>query len=200
MSTQCPGAAITFTACRSALALYIRGWLSIIEPQVRTQVDVAINVTKGSASGCSQIPHESSETIARDRSTSTHPEGPEHGASDNTEFRKVWKTPSRNPLMADQQLNPNKCGRNHIVGIVLAVHGRRVPIMWTPQCTRSPLWDQKVRWFFDYAMVDGPKTPTPAWTTAEPAPSRHASTASTSTAYKETTRNSRTKNLLPVIV
>jgi hypothetical protein len=45
--------------------------------------------------------HESSETIAGDRSTGIYPSHARIGASDNTGASKVWRTPSRNPSMAD---------------------------------------------------------------------------------------------------
>jgi hypothetical protein len=46
----CPGARSS-TACRSALALYIRGWLNSININIELQVraHVAINVAKGPA-------------------------------------------------------------------------------------------------------------------------------------------------------
>ena len=50
--------------------------------------------------------HESSRTIAGDRSTGIHPGYAQIGANNNTGAEKVWKTPSRNPLMADHNSNP----------------------------------------------------------------------------------------------
>ena len=46
--------------------------------------------------------HESPGTITGDRSTGIYPGHARIGASDNTGAGKVWRTPSRNPLMADQ--------------------------------------------------------------------------------------------------
>jgi hypothetical protein len=82
------------------------------------------------------ISHESSGTIAGDRSTSIHPGYARIGANNNTGAQKVWRTPSRNPLMADHN-STHRCGRNRITGIVLAVPGGSVPTRWTPRCTRS---------------------------------------------------------------
>jgi hypothetical protein len=42
--------------------------------------------------------HESSETVAEDRSTGIHPGHARIGANDNTRVGKVWRTPSKNPI------------------------------------------------------------------------------------------------------
>jgi hypothetical protein len=97
--------------------------------------------------------HESSATITGDRSTGIHPGYARIGANDNTGAEKVRRTPSRNPLMADHN-STHRCGRNHITGIVLAVPGRGVPTRWTPRCTRSAFWNQKVCWFRYPSFID----------------------------------------------
>ena len=49
--------------------------------------------------------HELSGMIAEDHSTGTHPGHAWIGANDNTGVGKVWRTPSKNPLMVDCNLN-----------------------------------------------------------------------------------------------
>jgi hypothetical protein len=48
--------------------------------------------------------HESSRTIRKDRSTGTNLGHAGIGASNNTRVGKVWRTPSKNPIMIDRNL------------------------------------------------------------------------------------------------
>jgi hypothetical protein len=47
------------------------------------------------------LTHQSSGTIARDRSTGTHPGMARMGTNNNSGAEKVWRTPSRNPCNLD---------------------------------------------------------------------------------------------------
>jgi hypothetical protein len=87
--------------------------------------------------------HESSGTIAGDRSTGTHPGHARIGASDNTGAGKVWRTPPlTHPLMTDHKLNPSRSERNPtkgfgLGGVTVGVT-RAVPTRWTPPYSRFP--------------------------------------------------------------
>jgi hypothetical protein len=63
-------------------------------------------VRKTEAQCLYQLIHESSGTIARDHSTSTHPGHGQMGSTDNTGTGRAWTPPSRNPLMVDH--NPTQ--------------------------------------------------------------------------------------------
>ena len=54
------------------------------------------------------LAHESPGTIAGDRSTGINPGYAQIGANGNTRAGKVWRTPSRTPLMADHNSTPQK--------------------------------------------------------------------------------------------
>jgi len=70
-------------------------------------------VSQGGDSIPYNLPHVSSRTIAGDRSTGIHPGHTWIGASDNCksattqEAGKVWRTPTRNPLMTDHNSTQN---------------------------------------------------------------------------------------------
>jgi hypothetical protein len=53
---------------------------------------------KAEAPNRNQLTHESSETVAEDRSTGIHPGHARIGANNNTRVGKVWRTPSKNPI------------------------------------------------------------------------------------------------------
>ena len=56
---------------------------------------------KTEAQYCNNVSHESPGTIAGDRSTGINPGYAQINANGNTRAGKVWRTPSRTPLMAD---------------------------------------------------------------------------------------------------
>ena len=145
--------------------------------------------------------HESSGTIAGDdRSTGIHPDHARIGASNNTGAGKVWRTPSRDPLMADhnstQQTKPynrdrsNRTRRSRTDKVDPSVY--EIPIVESKGMLIS-LSILIINHFHQQlfagggAMAGGPKIPTPVpamlsrstWRTP-PAPS---------TVYMETTRN-----------